>query len=118
MRSRFVLAALALALAACSDPTLPTDEWIQARAAGSATLAITNRGDAPVYVQVSDPTEFILMRGCSPETCARIDPGETLRVPYSDITSYDAGDEHAAVNWWVFAGDGTTRDTGTVVTEI
>lgn len=108
-------AALALALGACSDPTLPTDEWVQARATGDATLSVTNRGDEPIYIQVADPTELILLTGCTPSTCIRIAPGDTVEVPFSQITSYDPGDGQAAVNWWVFTDDGATRDTGTVV---
>ena len=110
-------AALVLA-AACSDPTLPTDDWVRASATGNATLSILNRGDEPVYVRVSDPTELMIMIGCSPGSCARINPGETLRVPYAEIQNYDAGDRQAAVNWWVFDGDGATKDTGTLVTDI
>lgn len=116
MRRYLVLAVLVLA--ACSDTTLPTDAWIEARATGSATLSITNRGDEPTYVQVSDASALIIQRGCSPESCARIDPGETLRMPYAEINAYDPGDAQAAVNWWVFADDGTTRDTGTLIAEL
>lgn len=107
-------AALGLALAGCSDPALPTDEWVRASAAGQATLAITNRGDEPVYVLLSDPTELALMMGCTPETCRRIGAGQTVRVPYAEIENYTPGDAQAAVSWWVFE-DGTTVVQGTLV---
>jgi hypothetical protein len=116
MRTRFVPAALALFLGACSrSTTLPADEWVQARATGNATLSVTNRGNEPVYIQLADPTELILLAGCTPQTCTRIAAGRTVQVPFSEITSYDPGDRQAAVNWWVFADDGTAAATGTVV---
>jgi hypothetical protein len=118
MLRHFVSAAAALVLAACSSSTLPTEEWVRAEATGNATLAITNRGDDPVYVRVSDPTELGIMIGCSPSTCAPIAPGATVRVPYAQIQFYDAGDEQAAVNWWVFTADGATRDTGTLLADL
>jgi hypothetical protein len=115
---RRYLAAAVLFLAACADPTLPPGEWVRAGAGGEATLVITNRGDEPVYVQVSDPTELSILMGCSRETCTRIDPGKTVRVPYDQIQGYDLGDSQAAVNWWVFSDTGATRGTGTVIAEI
>ena len=114
MLTRLVAAALGLALAGCSNPTLPTDEWVRARAAGQATLSVTNRGDEPVYVLISDPTVLALMMGCTPDTCTRIGPGQTVRVPYADIENYTPEDEQAAVSWWVFA-DRTTVAQGTLV---
>jgi hypothetical protein len=118
MPPRFVAAALALVLGACSQSTLPTDEWVRARATGSATLSVTNRGSEPVYIQVADPTELVLLAGCTPQTCTRIAPGRTVEVPFSEITRYDPGDAQAAVNWWVFADDGTQAATGTVVVSL
>jgi hypothetical protein len=115
MLTRLVAAAaLGLALAGCSDPTLPADEWVSARAAGQAELSVTNRGDEPVYVLISDPTELALMMGCTPDTCRRIGAGQTVRVPYAEIENYTPGDAQAAVSWWVFE-DGTTVAQGTVV---
>ncbi len=115
MRTRLVVAGLIVSLGACSGPTLPTGEWVRARATGDATLSVTNRGDAPVYIQVADPTELILLTGCSPSSCTRVAPGATVRVPFSEITAYDPGDQQAAVNWWVFADNGAAAATGTVV---
>lgn len=107
-------AALGLALAGCSNLTLPTDEWVRARASGQATLSVTNRGDEPVYVLLSDPTVLALMMGCTPDTCRRIGPGQTVKVPYAEIENYTPGDAQAAVSWWVF-DEGTTVAQGTVV---
>jgi P pilus assembly chaperone PapD len=115
MHKRFVIAALALVLGACSETTLPTGEWVQASATGDASLSVTNRGDAPVYIQVADPTELILLTGCTPSTCTRIAPGGTVQVPFSQIAAWQPGDQQAAVNWWVFEDDGGTVATGTVV---
>ncbi len=115
MRPSLLAAGLTAALAACSDPLLPRDEWVRARPTGDAALSITNRGDAPVYIQVADPTEFVLLSGCTPSTCTRIAPGGTVRVPFSQITAYDPGDAQAAVVWWLFQDDGSPVATGTVV---
>jgi hypothetical protein len=111
-------AALSLAFAGCSDPTLPTDEWVRARAEGQATLAVTNRGDEPVHVLISDPTVLALMMGCTPTTCTRIGAGQTVRVPYAQIENYTPGDAQAAVSWWVFDDGGTTAAQGTVVVQL
>ncbi len=118
MRTHFAAAAVLALLAACSDTTLPTDEWVRARATGEASLSVTNRGDEPIYVRVSDPTTLDIMVACSPRTCTRITAGQTLRIPYTQIINYDAGDAQAAVSWWVFSDTGETRDTGTVVAEL
>jgi hypothetical protein len=119
MRTRLVAAAaLTLALAGCSNPTLSTDEWVRARAEGQATLAVTNRGDEPVYVRVVDPTVLMIMIGCSPESCTRIGAGQTVRVPYADIVNYTPDDRQAAVSWWVFEDGGTTAAQGTVTVQL
>lgn len=119
MLTRLVAAAaLGFVLAGCSDPTLPTDEWVRARAEGQATLAVTNRGDEPVYVRISDPTELAIMIGCSPTTCTRIGAGQTVRVPYAQIENYTPGDAQAAVSWWVFDDGGTTAAQGTVTVQL
>lgn len=115
MRKSLVIAGLVFALGACSETTLPTKEWVDARSTGEATLSVTNRGDAPVYIQVADPTELIQLAGCTPSTCTRIAPGGTVQVPFSQITAWNPGDAQAAVNWWVFEDDGTLVTTGTLV---
>ena len=118
MRTNFVLAAALVLSAACSDTTLPTDEWVRARATGGATLSVTNRGDEPIYVRITDPTVLDISIGCSPQRCTRIGAGQTVRVPYAEIVNYDTGDTQAAVNWWVFSDTGATRDTGTLIAEL
>lgn len=118
MRTPWIAAAALLLLAACSESTLPTGEWVRARATGQSTLAVTNRGDQPIYVRVSDPTVLDVSVGCSPQTCTRLGAGETLRVPYAEIVNYDAGDAQAAVRWWVFGANRGTRATGTVVVQL
>lgn len=118
MRRNFVLAAVLVLFAACSETTLPTDEWVRARATGGATLSVTNRGDEPIYVRVVDPTVLDISVGCTPQSCTRIGAGQTLRVPYAEIVNYTVGDQQAAVNWWVFSDTGATRDTGTLVAEL
>lgn len=119
MLTRLAAAAmLSLALAGCSNPTFPAEEWVRASATGQATLAVTNRGDEPVYVRILDPTELALMMACTPEICTRIGPGQTVRVPYAEILNYTPGDAEAAVTWWVFADDGRTVAQGTVVAEL
>ncbi|HST63069.1 MAG TPA: hypothetical protein VLK84_30450 [Longimicrobium sp.] len=118
MRTHLVLAGALALLAACSATTLPTDEWVHARASGEASLAVTNRGDEPIFVRVSDPTVLDVMVACTPRTCTRIVAGQTLRIPYAQIINYDTGDAQAVVSWWVFSDTGETRDTGTVIAEL
>ena len=121
MRLNLITAAT-LALAACSDPALPVAERVQARAAGNAILAISNRGDEAVYVRATDPTVLALQSACSPSTCARVAPGETLRLPYAGIENYDPGDAQASVAWWAFVAEsgGTFRETarGSVIADL
>jgi hypothetical protein len=115
MLKRLAFAAtFALLLAACSDPSLPVDARVRARAVGDATLAITNRGGEPVYFHVLDPTRLAIFIGCAPETCPRILPGETVHVPYSAIVSYEPGSTTALVDWSTFERrpDGSYRQTG------
>jgi hypothetical protein len=120
-RRLFALAAIIVA-AACSDATLPAEEPVQARAAGNATLAITNRSDEPVYYQVMDPTKFAIFYGCTPEHCPRIAAGATVRVPYAQIAYYEPGSAQAMVDWFTFeqAPDGTYRQKayGSVIAEL
>jgi hypothetical protein len=119
MLNRLVAAAaLSLALAGCSNPTLPTDEWVRARAAGDATLAVTNRGDEPVYVLIADPTVLAVMMACTPDTCTRIGPGQAVRVPYAEIENYTPDDVQASVSWWVFENGTRTVAQGNVVVEL
>jgi hypothetical protein len=106
-----VAAALVFSFAACEDPTLPPGEPIRARAAGSATLAITNRGGEPVYFHAMDPSKLAIFYNCTPAQCPRIEPGETVRVPYAAISLYEAGTTQALVDWYTFEepGDGSYR---------
>lgn len=119
MSSRFVLAAaLGLALAACSESTLPLDEWVRASATGQASVSVQNRGDEPVYVRVLETSELWQSIGCGPDSCLRVDAGQTVAVPYSEIINYDAGDAEASVGWWVFGDAGQTVHHGVVVVEL
>lgn len=115
------LAAIVLA-AACSDTTLPAEERVQARAVGNATLAVTNRGDEPVYYQAMDPSKLAIFYSCTPALCPRLDPGETARVPYAQIALYDAATVQAMVDWFTFepTPDGGYRQTayGSVMAEL
>lgn len=106
-------AALVVSLAACSDATLPAAEPVDARAAGNATLAITNRTGQPVYYQVMDPSKFAIFYGCTPDLCPRLDAGKTVRVPYAEIAYYEPGSAQAMVDWFTFerAADGTWKQT-------
>jgi len=106
-------AVLALASAACSDPALPTEQWVRARADGNATLAITNRGGEPVHFKVVDPTHFAIFTACTPTDCPRVRPGETVRVPYSTILYYEPGSTQAMVEWASFTSgeDGSHRQS-------
>lgn len=119
LRQLAIAATLALSSAACCcGVPLPAEERVHASAAGDATLAIANRGSDTVYVQAADPTELALMAACTPRTCARIAPGEILRLPYAEIAYWQPGDAQAAVRWWVFSFDGGALETGTVTVSL
>jgi hypothetical protein len=119
MRIRPTAAALAIVvLGACSGSTLPADGSVQARAAGNATLAVTNDGDAPILVLAVDPTELMIVAPCLPDTCPRLEPGATLRISYADIAGYQAGDRQASVLWWTPGNAGAPRSDGTVTVEL
>jgi hypothetical protein len=119
MSSRLVLVAL-FALAACSESTLPADEWVRASATGHASVAVQNRGSEPVYVRVIDPTELWQSIGCGPSNCLRVNPGQSVRVPYAEIINYTPGDAEAAVTWWLYADDAGSRTVhqGAVTVEL
>ena len=114
LKRLFAAAALAVSAAACSDSTLPAGQALQARATGNATLAISNRGDEAVFYYVVDPTELAVFFACTPDQCPRIDPGETVQVPYAAIAYYEPGATQALVDWTQFraVGDGAYRQTG------
>ena len=118
MTSRIVLAAL-FALAACAQPIEPAELWVDAEASGGE-VAIHHRGPDPVYVRVVDPTELWLSIGCGPSNCLRVNPRQTVRVPYAEIINYTPGDAQAAVTWFLFADDAGTRleDYGEVIVEL
>lgn len=112
MLKRLALAAaIVFSFAACSQPTLPSDEPIRARAAGSATLAITNRTGEPVYFHAMDPSKLAIFYACTPAHCPRIEPGETVQVPYTQISLYESTTTQALVDWYTFEepGDGSYR---------
>lgn len=115
---RFAAATLALFLGACSSSTLSDDGRVRARPAGDAVLSITNGGGEPVYVLAADPTELMTMVACSPQTCPRVDPGGTLRLPYAAITGWQAADRQASVHWWTFDDGGAPRLHGAVDVEL
>ena len=118
MTSRIVLAAL-LALAACAQPIEPAELWVDAEA-GGGEVSVRNSGTDPVYVRVLDPTELWLSVGCGPSNCLRVNPRQTVRMPYAEIINYNPGDAQAAVAWFLFADDAATvlEDHGEVIVEL
>lgn len=114
-------AALALALAACAQSTLPDEGPVRAAAAGDFVLRITNEGSRPVHVRVVGRQILAQWAPCTPGTCPAIQPGQTLRVPYVVIEGYTPGEPDADVRWWVFEGAGDayrTADQGSLVAKL
>jgi hypothetical protein len=111
-------AATALSLAACSESTLPEEEWLQVRRSELMHLSVRNRGDAPVHFIASDRSHLALL-DCTPDTCQRVAPGESVSVYFADIYEWDEGDAEAIVRWWVFDEDtGRTVGQGSVVVSL
>lgn len=107
-----------MVLGACTGSTLPANDGVRARAAGDATLAITNDGHAPVLVLAVDPAELMIVAPCVPDSCPRVEPGATLRLSYAEIAGWQAGDRRASVLWWTPANAGAPRSDGTVTVQL
>jgi hypothetical protein len=118
MRIRIAAVAFTAVLAACAGSTLPPDNGVRARAAGGATLAITNHGHAPVLVLAVDPAELMIVAPCLRDTCPRVEPGATLRISYAEIAGWHPGDRQASVLWWTPGNAGAPRSDGTVTVEL
>lgn len=80
-------------------------------APGSDALIIRNNTADSLYYDAIDPDVLALVLRVSfetPDAYPRIGPGETLRLPYSEIFGYEAGDE-IAVTLWRLVPDPTSR---------
>lgn len=119
MFARIAAAALlALSLTACSESTLPEDEWLRVRTTEWTYFTVTNEGDARVYFVASDLQNMALLT-CTPSTCTSVAPGETTSVNFADIYGWDDGDFEARLSWWIFEeGTGRTRAQGNTVVRL
>lgn len=101
----------------CADPFGPGETELEATADGQV-LALSAQGDHAVYYAVFErvgvETVLFLWAPCADPAdanCARVRPGQTVRIPYGDIPFYEEGDREAVVYWWFprRSGDGTWR---------
>ena len=109
IRSLVLFALLPVWLAACTDPTV-VSESVSARATAWG-LRLHNGGTEPVYYfavgrNLSALIDWIPCR--NPDTCPRVDPGETEQVRWNVIPRHERGEDEVLGYLWrlVPAGEG------------
>lgn len=110
MPKRLLAAAMLTLLAACDLPLDGGDGPAVRARAGGQTLSVTNTGSRPVHHMVYEYVDAgtIFWGKCTPanQECPVLAPGQTLRIPYTELGGYDPGDTQAIVYWWESEPDG------------
>jgi hypothetical protein len=111
MLKRLLFLCAAALLAACAgDPTgSDTPFAVSVQPDGDGALLLTNTDDQPVYYRIWNPDALAQWAPCtSPADCPRIAPGQSVRVPYSEIGLWMPESREAELHWWQFrrVGDG------------
>lgn len=110
MLKRLLTVFAAVLLAACAgDPVGAIGDPLRAEPTGDAAIAVTNTGDLPVYYRIVNPDALASWMPCTaPADCPGIQPGETVRIAYSQIGLYQPVSAKADLYWWRFTrvGDG------------
>lgn len=103
MLKRLLTLCAAALLAACAgDPAGSAQDGLRVAIEGDA-VAVTNLDDQPVYYRIVNPDAFALWAPCtSPEDCPEIAPGQTVRIPFSEIGLYQPDSTQAELYWWRF----------------
>lgn len=110
---KILLVLFSLVLAACVTVPAVTPLEVDAEfavAAGGGNVVLANNGEQPVYYVVLEK-EFSARARWAPcvdaSACARVDAGQQVRVPYAQITGYQAGAREALVYWYEMVSDGS-----------
>ena len=106
MLKRLIAVAALVTLSSCDEPSAIDDYgpviWARAE---TPTLSVSNLGGWPVHYAVFERVDegTILWGKCTPQNagCPTLAPGETVRIPYTEIAGYQQGDQEALVFWWV-----------------
>lgn len=101
------LTSASLALLACETPTAPASQRLGLSSDGAA-LTLTNPNSWPVFYLTMDPNILAGVDGiitdyalCTdPPTCARVAAKSTVRVPYTHIDGYHAGQVAVHLTQW------------------
>jgi hypothetical protein len=92
-----------LPIVSCTQTTEPATDGVLRAEARPPNLHLTNRSRETVYWTVFE-ADFAARADWAPCTdpirCPRLEPGETRRHSYSEITGYSASAENAIVFWW------------------
>ncbi|HEX2187488.1 MAG TPA: hypothetical protein VHG51_01260 [Longimicrobiaceae bacterium] len=109
------LIGLVLALAAC-QPDPASVAGPEAATAGAQVtvsradggLRLTNATDRPVAFNVRNPDWLGLLAACTDPgpSCARLAPGASVFVPFSEVAGFAPGARQVAVTWWHVVADG------------
>lgn len=110
MPKRLIAIAALVILSACDQPAATDGYGAAVRAdADAPTLSVSNLGARPVHYAVFERVDegTIFWGKCSPHNagCPTLSPGETVRIPYTQIARYDQGDREAVVYWWISEPD-------------
>lgn len=99
----FVLTCASLTLLACETPTSPPSQLLTVSSDGIA-ITLTNSNSWPVFYMTMNPFwtaragDFTLCT--DPPVCARVPAKSTVRVPYTEIAGYHAGELGFQLTQW------------------
>jgi hypothetical protein len=107
-----VIGILLLMLAACADPTGPSDSRLQITPTPLG-LRLESRSGADLFYQAVDAETLGLWMGplavtqCVEPGCPHVAPGETVLVPWSHVLWWNEATKRVTVFWWRVVPDGT-----------
>ena len=96
---------IAAMMTACSATTAPRTDLLEVRRFGFR-LILENRTNEPIfYFAVESRTSALIdwMGPCNDPTrseCRRVPAGETVSIPYSDISGYEPGATEVKIHHW------------------
>lgn len=107
MRKPLILIVLCLSslLAGCGESPGPLDPSAPLNVSvASRSLLLKNENSRTIFylIMTSDMAARALWAPCtSPEQpCARLEPQESVQVPYSQISGYERGSREAVIFWY------------------